>query len=167
MKIDKLSELFNSDIQYFYFAKKKTEQILPRLEGSVNSEELGKIIKEYSASNSKHIERLKEAFNKLGLESNVKESKGIEGIIEEVEELADKKSIMDQNVFDAAMIATIQRILHYNISASGTLRTYSSLLGKREISTDLNNILIDEKETDSELTEFAEKHTNLEAAEAV
>jgi ferritin-like metal-binding protein YciE len=64
---------------------------------------------------------------------------------------------------DAAMIASAQRIEHYEIAAYGTLRTYARQLGLQEHAKLLQRTLDEEGETDKLLTRIAESRVNRDA----
>ena len=83
---------------------------------------------------------------------------------EEGEEIISKGNKIDSEVLDASLIATAQRVEHYEIAAYGTLRTYASLLGHDEAAELLQQTLDEEKKTDQRLTQIATKKINVEAA---
>ena len=71
----------------------------------------------------------------------------------------------DEDVRDAAIIGSAQKVEHYEIAAYGTLRTYAELLGFDEQAELLQETLDEEKETDENLTELAVSCINMEANE--
>ena len=163
MSINNLSELFTSDIQYLYNAEKQISMNLSKLADFASSDEVQKIIENHIEENKEHLRRLEEIGETLGIKLEGKQSHGVEGIIKEADEIVKKQSIMDPYVMDAALIATAQRIQHYEIAAYGTLRTYADLLGYKEASEYLQKSLEEEKETDDKLTEVAVNLINPQA----
>ena len=155
MSINNLSELFTSDIQYLYSAEKQISTNLSKLANFASSDEVKNIIEKHKKENKEHLRRLEEIGETLGIKLEDKQSHGIEGIIREADEILNKQSIMDPYVMDAALIATAQRIQHYEIAAYGTLRTYANLLGYKEASNYFQKSLEEERETDAKLTEVA------------
>jgi ferritin-like metal-binding protein YciE len=77
----------------------------------------------------------------------------MKGIIEEGSDLIG--DIDDIDVRDAAIIASAQRVEHYEMAAYGTARTYAMLLGNEEAAQLLQQTLDEEKEADKKLTELA------------
>ena len=63
----------------------------------------------------------------LGEPAKAKKCKGIEGIIDEGEEMMDDDA--PPAVRDAALIASAQRVEHYEIAAYGSCRTFATRLG--------------------------------------
>jgi ferritin-like metal-binding protein YciE len=68
-------------------------------------------------------------------------------------------------VRDAVMIASAQKVEHYEIASYGTLRTWANMLGQDDVATLLEETLEEEKETDQKLSELAEAFVNQAAAE--
>ena len=86
-----------------------------------------------------------------------------------VEELlTEGKEVMgedgDPAVFDAGLIATAQRVEHYEIAAYGCLRTYAQLLGYSEAADLLQETLDEEEKADQTLTTVGEQGINTAAA---
>jgi ferritin-like metal-binding protein YciE len=66
-------------------------------------------------------------------------------------------------VLDAGLIASAQKVEHYEIASYGTLRTYAEMLGEDDAAALLQETLDEEIETDEKLTELAESSINAEA----
>ena len=69
-------------------------------------------------------------------------------------------------VFVAALIASAQRVEHYEIDAYGCLRTYAQLLGLPQAVELLQQTLEEEEATDKILTQLGEGGINEAAAAA-
>src|SRR5581483_851416 len=121
---------------------------------AANSDELREGIEEHLEQTKGHAERIEQIFEGLGEKAKAKKCKGMEGVIKEGSEALDED--MDPDVRDAAIIASAQRVEHYEIAGYGTARTFANLLGEREAASLLEQTLQEEKETDAKLTELAE-----------
>ncbi|HEX3037029.1 MAG TPA: ferritin-like domain-containing protein [Thermodesulfobacteriota bacterium] len=166
MKVHNLQDLFVSDLRYLYHTEKQITKALPKMAKAASSSELQKAFEEHLEQSKRHVERLEQIFNMFDLNVKGKKSKGIEGLIEEGEELINKgNKKVESDVLDAGLIATAQRVEHYEIAAYGTLRTYANLLGHDEAADLLQQTLDEEKKTDQRLTQIATKKINVEAAE--
>ena len=86
----------------------------------------------------------------------------MEGIVEEGKEILQEDG--QEPVIDAAIIAAAQKVEHYEIASYGCLITYADLLGERESSRLLKQILWEEEATDKALTQLAERSINQAAA---
>lgn len=67
---------------------------------------------------------------------------------------------------DAAIIASVQRLKHYEVAVYGTLATYADCLGLEDEKQTLGSILQSEKDFDEELSEIAREVVNKDAARA-
>ncbi len=89
----------------------------------------------------------------FGLFGGGQKCKGMEGIISEGNSIM--KEDIDPEVLDAAIIASCQKIEHYEICAYGTLKAYAKELGLTQVVKLLDETLAEEYEADVLLTELA------------
>jgi ferritin-like metal-binding protein YciE len=85
----------------------------------------------------------------------------MKGIVREGEELMSKKA--EPEVLEAGLIASAQRVEHYEIAAYGTLHTWAQQLGRSEDADLLSTTLAEEKATDEKLTKVAVSSINKQA----
>lgn len=163
MKINTLQDLYVEELRDIYNAENQLVKALPKVAQAANSDELRSAVEDHLDQTREHIERLDQIFESLGESSKGKKCKAMEGLIEECNELLDE-DIAD-NVMDAALIGSAQRIEHYEISVYGTLATFAKLLGREDDADLLGQTLDEEKETDETLTDIAESTINVEASE--
>jgi ferritin-like metal-binding protein YciE len=88
----------------------------------------------------------------------------MEGLVREAVDLTQKAK---PPVLDAALIASAQRVEHYEIAAYGTVVAFAKCLGEDDVAELLQSTLDEEAETDKKLTEMAESAINEKAAEPV
>ncbi len=72
--------------------------------------------------------------------------------------------VQDPDLRDAGLIASAQRVEHYEIAVYGTLATSAKHLGLDEDERVLQAILDEEKRTDEKLTGLAKQVVNPDAA---
>lgn len=86
----------------------------------------------------------------------------MEGILKESDEnIKDTKA---GKVRDAGIIASVQKVKHYEIATYGTLHAYAKTLGENKAANLLAMTLEEEKKTDAALTGIALTAVNVEAA---
>ena len=68
---------------------------------------------------------------------------------------------------DAAIIASLQRLKHYEVAVYGTLATYADCLGLRDEKQALGKIMQREKDFDQILSEIAKEVVNRDAVSAM
>jgi ferritin-like metal-binding protein YciE len=90
--------------------------------------------------------------------------KGMEGLISEGEKVMAED--MTPEVLDAAIIASAQKIEHYEICGYGTARAYARQLNLGQVAELLEETLDEEYEADDRLTDLAVGGLNEEAEEA-
>jgi ferritin-like metal-binding protein YciE len=158
-----LDDLFVSQLRDLYSAEKQLTSALPKIARDVENEDLREAIEEHLRQTRGHVDRLDRAFDMLGESSRGPKCKGMEGLLEEGEEHI---SEADGATRDAVIIASAQRVEHYEIAGYGTAATYATMLGRNDVAKLLGQTLEEEKATDRKLTTLAERHINAESAGA-
>jgi ferritin-like metal-binding protein YciE len=160
--LESLSDLLQDELKDIYDAEKQLTKALPKLAKKATSEELRQAFEEHLQQTEQHIERLEQAFEQLELPARGKPCEGMKGLIREGQEMIGEAG--DDATRDALMIASAQKVEHYEIASYGSARTWANLLGKTEVASLLEETLEEEKETDKRLTSIAESIVNPEAA---
>src|SRR5258708_19815940 len=122
---------------------------------ATTSEELKQALSEHLEVTKTQASRLEQMFERLGEKTNREKGKGMQGVIAEGDDLVGE--IKDADVRDAAIIASAQRVEHYEMAGYGTARTYATLLGGNEASELLQQTLDEEKEADQTLTSLPQQ----------
>ena len=163
MSLDSLDNLFLEELKDIYHAEKQLTRALPRMAKAAESPDLQQAFTTHLKETEGQIQRLEKIFKALGQPARGKRCKGMEGLVEEGKEKMEEDG--EPPVLDAALIASAQKIEHYEIAAYGCLRTYSELLGMDEVGQLLQQTLEEEEATDKKLTQLGESGIN-EAAVA-
>jgi ferritin-like metal-binding protein YciE len=159
--MESMQDLYLHELKDMYSAEKQILQALPKMASKANHNELRKAFEEHQATTEEQVRRLETIFDELGKKPGGKKCKGMEGLIEEGEELLEEDA--DPDVRDAALIGAAQRVEHYEIAGYGTARTYARQLGFDRQAELLQRTLEEEGETDERLTRLAEGRINREA----
>jgi ferritin-like metal-binding protein YciE len=161
--VESLDELLQDELKDLYDAEKQLTKALPKLAKKASNEELKQAFEEHLRQTEQHIERLEQAFEHLDVPAKGKKCDGIRGIIQEGE--SQLREAEDDATRDALMIASAQKVEHYEIAAYGTVCTWANRLGRNEVASILEETLEEEKDADKKLTQIAESMVNPEAAE--
>ncbi|HKP48523.1 MAG TPA: ferritin-like domain-containing protein [Gemmatimonadales bacterium] len=164
MSLDSLEKLFIEELKDVYNAEKQLVRALPRMAKAAESAQLQQAFTKHQKETEGHVQRLEQIFQQLGQSARGKTCKGMQGLVEEGKEVMEKEG--EGAVIDAALIASAQRVEHYEIAAYGCLRTYAELLGMDQAVQLLQQTLAEEEATDKTLTQLGESGIN-EAAAAV
>lgn len=163
MKLETLQNLFVEQLRDLYDGEQQITKALPKMIEKANHRDLKDALQEHLDVTREQIRRLEQIFGILNEKATGETCKGMKGVIAEGEDLiSDAK---DKSVLDAGMIASAQRVEHYEIAGYGTVRTYAKLLGRDDIANMLAQTLDEEKEADRTLTGIAES-VNIEAKAA-
>jgi ferritin-like metal-binding protein YciE len=161
MKLETLKDLYIEELKDAYDAEQQILKALPKMSKAATSESLKEAFEEHRDVTEGQIDRLEQIFDRLGTRAKGRKCKAMEGLLEEGKELMSEDA--SEEVLDAGLIATAQRIEHYEIAVYGTLRTYAEQMGMDEDADLLQETLDEEKETDKTLSELAIECVNLEA----
>ena len=162
MSLDSLENLFLEELKDIYSAEKLIVRALPRMAKASESQELQQAFTQHLKETQGHVERLERIFKGLDQTARGKKCKGMEGLLEEGKEIMEQEG--EGAVIDAALIASAQRVEHYEMAAYGCLRTYAQLLGNTDAERLLQQTLNEEEAADQKLTQIGEGGVNQAAA---
>ena len=153
MAAENLHELFVDELRDIYDAEKQLTKALPKMAKAADSEELRASFEEHLEITRMQVNRLEEVFKSLGIAARGKPCEGMKGLIEEGQE---KMEELDRGAtLDAALIASAQKVEHYEIATYGTLATFAEIMGHQDAKDLLGQTLEEEKEADEKLTQVA------------
>ena len=163
--LDSLEKLFLEELRDIYNGEKQLVTALPKMAKAALSPELSQAFTKHLKETEGHVQRLENILTGLGQAVRGKQCKGLEGIIEEGKEKLEEKD-GGGSVLDAALIASAQKVEHYEIATYGCLRTYAQLLGHDQAAKLLAQTLAEEEAADKKLTQLGEGGINEAAAAA-
>lgn len=155
MKLNTLEDLFFHELQDLYDAENQIAKSLPKMAKSASSPELKRAFENHVEETKTQIERLTQIFELLGKPAKGKKCEAMKGLLAEGQELMSEN--VEPEVLDAGLIASAQKVEHYEIAGYGTARTWAQLLGHTEAAELLNQTLDEESATDEKLTGIAKK----------
>jgi ferritin-like metal-binding protein YciE len=120
---------------------------------AASTDELRQAFEHHLEETRDHVRRLDEIMAQVGLSAGTEKCKGMEGLIEEGDEIV--KAQGDPTAKDAALIAAAQRVEHYEIAAYGTARTLADELDMGDAKDLLDQTLDEEGAADKLLTRIA------------
>ncbi len=148
-----LHRMFVDELADALHAEYQLTKALPKLIKAAESEELANALQAHLEETEGQITRLEEVFVSLDEKPRKKPCKGMQGILEEGDEMV--KAQKASPAMDAAIIAASQKAEHYEIAAYGTLLAWAKEMGHDEAIRLLNETLAEEKHADKALTEIA------------
>jgi len=164
MALDSLRDLLIDELKDLYSAENQLLKALPKMAKAASHQDLKDAFTEHLEVTRGQVTRLDEIFEELEESPKGKKCKAMEGLVEEGSEVIGEDG--QDAVKDAALIASAQRVEHYEMAGYGCVRTFATLLGLDDIAAKLQETLDEEREADKSLTELAESIINVEAEEA-
>jgi ferritin-like metal-binding protein YciE len=160
--LNSFDDLLTHQLQDVYDAEFQLVEALPLMADASSSSDLKNAFNTHLMETRDHAKRLEQVFQLLGKEPKRTSCPAMKGLVKEGNEAISASG--DPKVKDAALIASAQRVEHYEIAAYGTLRTLANQIGQQEVARILQRTLDEEGNTDKKLTRIAESHVNAEAA---
>jgi ferritin-like metal-binding protein YciE len=157
-----LSDLFYDTLKDIYFAERQILKTLPKLAKAAKSEELKSAFLTHRDETEGHVDRLQTVFETIGKRPQTKTCEAIKGILEEGDEIMEEYA--GSEALDAGLLAGGQAVEHYEMSRYGTLKTWATQLGMKDVAELLDQTLQEEKKTDVLLSKLAQAKVNLKAA---
>ena len=161
--VDSLKSLLIEQVKDLYDAEKRLTKAIPKLAKASTNEELQSALRGHLDETETQVSRLEQVFELLDERPKAKPCEGMKGLITEGDEHA-KEDYDDDDLRDAMIIGSAQRVEHYEIAGYGTAIAHARLLGLDDVVELLESTLEEEKAADVKLTEIAESVVNLEAA---
>src|SRR5437764_688585 len=92
MKLDSLKQLYVEELRDLYNAENQILKALPKMAKNASSPELQSAFQTHLEETKGQVARLTTIFEKLGMAAKGKTCKGMEGLLEEGEDLMKKKA---------------------------------------------------------------------------
>ncbi len=159
-----LEDLFHDTLRDILYAEKKILKALPKMAKAADAEDLKAGFEKHRDETEVHVERLQEVFEQMGKRAQGKTCPGIDGILEEGEEIM--QEFKGTSALDAGLISAAQAVEHYEITRYGTLKRWAEELGMKDAVALLDQTLQEEAATDEALTAIADASANDRAKQA-
>ena len=160
-KLKNLEDLFHHELKDLYSAEKQLLEALPKMAEKAQDPKLKSAFETHLEETKAQKERLEKVCELVGISPGRMKCKAMEGLVEEGEDMIDENA--DPEVKDAGLIASAQRIEHYEISGYGTAAHFAERLGLTEAYALLNETLKEEQKTDTLLNKLAKSYINQKA----
>ena len=153
MKLENLKDLYIHELKDLHSAEKQITKALPKMAQAAGSDDLATAFREHLDQTHEHVWRLEKTLGRYGESLRGPKCKGMEGLLKEGVDMIETDA--EDEVRDAGLISTAQRVEHYEIAAYGCAQTYAELIGDDEGVCLLKATLTEEKATDEKLTDLA------------
>jgi ferritin-like metal-binding protein YciE len=159
----KLEEFFLTLLQEMYWAETNLVNVLATMVDASSTPQLQHAFDTHRQQTMVHIQRVEHAFDLLDKPRQAEPSAGLQGLFDEGWQVIDETPEGSAQR-DVALIIAAQKVEHYEIATYGSMVTLAQTLERGDIASLLQLTLTEEKETDSLLTDIAEKGINFDAS---
>lgn len=154
MSLMTLKDLYIEQLRDLYHAETQLLDALPRMAGAASNSRLKDAIMTHLDETRDHAQRLERIFGSLSVNPRGEVCHAMLGLMKEADALLEQPG--DPDVKDAAVIACLQRIEHYEIAGYGTVKTFAKHLEYDDHVKELDHVLQQEGDADKKLTRVAE-----------
>jgi len=148
-----LTDLLIHEIRDLYSAETQLLDALPKMADAASDEDLKAAFRDHLKETENHVTRLREAGRHLHISVEGETCNAMKGLIKEGEEAIQK--LGDPTVKDALLIASAQRVEHYEIAAYGSAACFAHCSDLGDVQKILEETLDEEKDADSKLNKLA------------
>lgn len=161
MATKSLHDLFLHFLRDILYAEKQGLKAMKLMQRKADSDAVKTLLESHRTETEGQLENLERAFDLLDKSARGVRCEAIDGIIEEAKELVEEAR--NGPTRDAAIIAAVQAVEHYEITRYGTLVAWARQLDHDDIAELCAANLAQEEGADRKLTALAEKHLNAQA----
>ena len=151
--LENLDDLFVSEIQHLFSTKKQMIDLFPKIIQYTGERELRKTfisLKEISHNQKDRLEQIALKFN-IDLEGH--ENKSMAGLAAEANDMMNVETTPD--IMDAGLLATLQRIVNFELAGYNTVCNYAFILGYEEVGNMLHETLKETMNAQEHLNKLA------------
>lgn len=153
-QIETIDELFVHELEDLYSAEYQLTMALPKVITAASAPELRSALAEHLKQTHQHVLRVEQALDMIDRQSNDEICRGMEGLINETEELID--STVYGPVLDGALIDAARKAEHYEITVYRATIAKAHELGFTDVASLLGMNLQEEELADFRLQQMAE-----------
>ena len=150
-----LRNLFLEQLGETYEAEQQQAKTLSRLTKLATNDELREVLRVHSYETVGQISKIARVFECFGEPTNGVRGHAMSGLVAEGNAMVSEHR--EGCAKDAAIIAAVQKMEHYEIATYGCLRDWAIELDNREAAVILHEILDEERTGDHKLSELAHK----------
>jgi len=158
MNVENFRAMYKAELQEACSVEAQLVQALPKMAEVANSDRLKQALRMHLEETRGHQQRVEQLLRAHGAEARDHTDQSMQAMIREAEKWAGM--VQEPALRDAGLIASAQRVEHYEIAIYGTLATWAKQLGLDEDVRTLHEILEQEKEADNKLTDLAKANVN-------
>jgi ferritin-like metal-binding protein YciE len=160
-EIGSMDELYFAEVQELHSAEAQLCSLLEEVAPTISSVTLSRTLSGYGTEVRTRGEDLARILRADGVNPREHPDQAMSALLRETRKMA---RVCASNIRSAALIASVQRVLHYKIAGYGTVATYAQTLGFIDEASRLAEYADRDKAVDEELSGIAKELVNPRAA---
>jgi ferritin-like metal-binding protein YciE len=164
MQIKRLEEMYIAELQELASAERQLAECLPRLAKVASHPVLKGVLLAHREETETQIDRLETILEQHDASPEEHIDQAMQALVHETEKVL--PMLKGNKIRDAGLIASVQRLKHYEIATYGTVAALAGELQFRDDEQILHEALEEEKMADNSLTMLATREINPDALAA-
>jgi ferritin-like metal-binding protein YciE len=162
-RLDSMDAMYEVELQELHNAEGQLAQVTNDLARTMSHAELAFRMQEYATELQARRGDVEGLLSRIGADLRAHTDDAMRALIEETEKMW---RVCAANVRDAAVTASVQRIIHYKIAGYGAIASYAKWLGREEDARHFAQLAERDRAVDAELSDLAKGTLDPEAAAA-
>jgi ferritin-like metal-binding protein YciE len=158
MKIKSFTELYVAELQELASAEEQLAELLLEMAEVATHQRLKDALANHREETLVHQQRLESVLAKHRASAKAHSDQAMQALVNETRKMLEM--VEGNDLRDAALIASAQKLEHYEIAAYGTAAALAEQLNVRDDQQVLHKTLEEEKKADALLTEVAKGQVN-------
>lgn len=149
-----LNDLMVEQLRELYDAEVELAPFLERMRNTAKSYQLGQLLEKYMKITDDNHWVLKQVFNDLFVQKRGEKNASVRLMEEQTLHILER--CRTNEVKDAAIIISVQHIIHFKIASYGAVATYANIIGLYNDAAKLHQLVELEKRIDRQLAMLAD-----------
>lgn len=162
-RLDSMEAMYEAELQELHNAEGQLAQLANDLARTMSHSELAFRMQEYATELQSRRVDLEGLLARIGASVRGDTDDAMQALIEETEKMW---RVCAANVRDAAVTASVQRIIHYKIAGYGAIAAYAKSLARQDEARHFAQLAERDRAVDAELSDLAKGTLNVEATVA-
>jgi ferritin-like metal-binding protein YciE len=164
MQIRNFKDMYIAELQELANMESQIDIALKRMADATSHPSLKRELLRHRAETKEQRKRLQSILQNHGAKLRAHTDQAMEALVNETEKML--ALLEGDDLRDAGLIASAQKLEHYEIAAYGTAAALAGQLDLRDDQRMLHDSLEEERKTDAALTKLAKGEVNQDAAAA-
>jgi ferritin-like metal-binding protein YciE len=164
MQISKFKEMYLAELQEMANAEDQMAEVMSRLSEAASHHALKSVLLRHAKQALAQKQRIASILQKHGAKPGAHTDQAMQALVQETQKMF--TMLKGNELRDAGLVASAQKLGHYEIAAYGTAAALAGQLDMRDDQKMLHQSLEEEKKNDALLTQLAKREVNRAAIAA-